>query len=85
MNGGGGGNTTTSAGGGGGGLFPSVFNLAATAEITSNATCGQNEPEIYCKLVEHVYVRAPQCGVGSVNSSNSSSVNQLAGGRLINC
>ncbi len=47
------------------GLFPSVFNLATNAEITANATCGQhnNEPEIYCKLVEHVYVRAPQCGV----------------------
>ena len=46
------------------GLFPSVFNLAADAEVTANATCGQLlEPEIYCKLVEHVYVRSPQCGV----------------------
>jgi len=46
------------------GLFPSVFNLAADAEATANATCGQLlEPEIYCKLVEHVYVRSPQCGV----------------------
>lgn len=46
-----------------GGLFPSVFNLAADAEVTTNATCGQLEPEIYCRLVEHVYVREPQCGV----------------------
>ena len=45
------------------GLFPSVFNLAADADITTNATCGQKEPEIYCKLVEHVYVRPHQCGV----------------------
>ena len=47
----------------GGALFPSVFNLASGAEVTANATCGQAEPEIYCKLVEHVYVREPQCGV----------------------
>ena len=48
------------------GLFPSVFNLAADADVTSNATCGQSAsdgPEIYCRLVEHVYVREPQCGV----------------------
>lgn len=40
-----------------------MFNLAANAEVTTNATCGQLEPEIYCRLVEHVYVREPQCGV----------------------
>lgn len=40
-----------------------MFNLASGAEVTVNATCGQSEPEIYCKLVEHVYVREPQCGV----------------------
>jgi hypothetical protein len=48
------------------GLFPSVFNLAADADVTSNATCGQSAsdgPEIYCRLVEHVYIREPQCGV----------------------
>lgn len=51
------------------GLFPSVFNLAADAEVTSNATCGQSSsdgPEIYCRLVEHVYVREPQCGVSFI-------------------
>ncbi|KFM72283.1 Laminin subunit alpha-2, partial [Stegodyphus mimosarum] len=39
------------------GLFPNVFNLAATSVITVNATCGEAGPEVYCKLVEHVYLR----------------------------
>ena len=52
-----------------GGLFPSVFNLAADATVTANATCGQLEPEIYCKLVEHVYVREPQCGVSYMTTT----------------
>ncbi|GFY55286.1 laminin subunit alpha-1, partial [Trichonephila inaurata madagascariensis] len=37
------------------GLFPNVFNLAASSVITVNATCGETGPEIYCKLVEHVF------------------------------
>ncbi|XP_066555448.1 laminin subunit alpha-2 [Amia ocellicauda] len=46
------------------GLFPAVLNLASMANITTNATCGQRGPEMYCKLVEHVPgqpVRNPQC------------------------
>ncbi|RXM36346.1 Laminin subunit alpha-2 [Acipenser ruthenus] len=46
------------------GLFPAVLNLASMAEISTNATCGENGPEMYCKLVEHVPgqpVRNPQC------------------------
>ncbi|XP_023288862.1 laminin subunit alpha-1-like [Orussus abietinus] len=35
-----------------GGLFPPVFNVAAKAEITSNATCGQDGPETFCKPSE---------------------------------
>ena len=50
------------------GLFPSVFNLATRASITVNATCGETEPEVYCKLVEHVQMRAPQCGVCDANA-----------------
>ena len=50
------------------GLFPSVFNLASDAHIESNATCGQKEAEVYCKLVEHVYVRPPQCGVSELTT-----------------
>lgn len=38
------------------GLFPNVFNLAATSVITVNATCGESSPEVYCKLVEHVFL-----------------------------
>jgi len=50
------------------GLFPTVFNLATRAAITVNATCGSSGPEVYCKLVEHVQMRAPQCGVCDANS-----------------
>ncbi len=32
------------------GLFPSVFNLAESAGIVSNATCGDHSSEVYCKL-----------------------------------
>ena len=47
------------------GLFPVVFNLATRAKITTNATCGENGPETYCRLVEHVLRRPThsiQCG-----------------------
>uniref|UniRef100_A0A674CHK0 Laminin, alpha 1 n=1 Tax=Salmo trutta TaxID=8032 RepID=A0A674CHK0_SALTR len=46
------------------GLFPAILNLASNAEITTNATCGEPEPEMYCKLVEHVpgrRIRNSQC------------------------
>lgn len=39
------------------GLFPSVNNLALNAIISANATCGESGPEVYCKLVEHVFMR----------------------------
>jgi laminin alpha 1/2 len=38
------------------GLFPVVFNLATRARISTNATCGEQQPEVFCKLVEHVQV-----------------------------
>ncbi|KAF8792889.1 Laminin subunit alpha-1 like protein [Argiope bruennichi] len=50
------------------GLFPSVNNLAANAIISTNATCGETEPEVYCKLVEHVFMREPQCGLCDARS-----------------
>lgn len=37
-------------------LFPDILNLATRAEITTNATCGLNGPERFCKLVEHVKI-----------------------------
>lgn len=52
------------------GLFPSVFNLATNAKITVNATCGETGPENYCKLVEHVSMREPQCGICDASSSS---------------
>ncbi|XP_071074759.1 laminin subunit alpha-2 [Dasypus novemcinctus] len=54
------------------GLFPAVLNLASSALITTNATCGERGPEMYCKLVEHVPgqpVRNPQCRICNQNSS----------------
>lgn len=33
-------------------LFPSVFNVAAKADISVNATCGENGPETFCKPSE---------------------------------
>uniref|UniRef100_T1JP09 Laminin N-terminal domain-containing protein n=1 Tax=Strigamia maritima TaxID=126957 RepID=T1JP09_STRMM len=45
------------------GVFPPTLNLASTSDITANATCGQEGPEEFCKMVEHVVMREPQCGV----------------------
>ncbi|GIY93998.1 laminin subunit alpha-2 [Caerostris extrusa] len=53
------------------GLFPSVHNLAANAIISANATCGESGPEVYCKLVEHVFMREPQCGLCDARSDNA--------------
>ncbi|XP_040285060.1 laminin subunit alpha-2 isoform X2 [Bufo bufo] len=53
------------------GLFPAVLNLASNAIITANATCGENGPEMFCKLVEHVHgqpVRHSQCRTCDQNS-----------------
>ncbi|KAM9337101.1 laminin subunit alpha-1 [Symphorus nematophorus] len=56
------------------GLFPAILNLASNALISSNATCGEPEPEVYCKLVEHVPGRriknphCPKCDANSVLS-----------------
>ncbi|KRZ89656.1 Laminin subunit alpha-2 [Trichinella sp. T8] len=50
------------------GLFPNIFNLATNAIITANATCGESGPENYCKLVEHVFMRSPQCDVCDNNN-----------------
>uniref|UniRef100_A0A667ZCP4 Laminin subunit alpha 2 n=1 Tax=Myripristis murdjan TaxID=586833 RepID=A0A667ZCP4_9TELE len=53
-------------------LFPAVLNLATMADITANATCGLNGPEMYCKLVEHVPgqpVRNPQCRICNQKSA----------------
>ncbi|XP_078505044.1 laminin subunit alpha-2 isoform X4 [Lissotriton helveticus] len=56
------------------GLFPAVLNLATNALITSNATCGEKGPQMYCKLVEHVPgrpVKNTQCRVCDQRSSNA--------------
>uniref|UniRef100_A0A6Q2X7F4 Laminin, alpha 1 n=1 Tax=Esox lucius TaxID=8010 RepID=A0A6Q2X7F4_ESOLU len=54
-------------------LFPAILNLASSAEITTNATCGETEPEMYCKLVEHVpgrRLRNSQCRTCNAQSPN---------------
>uniref|UniRef100_A0A8P4GTB8 Laminin, alpha 1 n=1 Tax=Dicentrarchus labrax TaxID=13489 RepID=A0A8P4GTB8_DICLA len=53
------------------GLFPAILNLASNAVISSNATCGDPEPEVYCKLVEHVpgrRIKNPHCPKCDANS-----------------
>ncbi|KAM9633189.1 laminin subunit alpha-1 [Trichechus inunguis] len=55
------------------GLFPAILNLASNAHISTNATCGEKGPEMFCKLVEHVPsrpVRNPQCRICDGNSAN---------------
>uniref|UniRef100_A0A4W3J550 Laminin subunit alpha-1 n=1 Tax=Callorhinchus milii TaxID=7868 RepID=A0A4W3J550_CALMI len=55
------------------GLFPAILNLASNAMISTNATCGENGPEMFCKLVEHVPgrpIRNPQCRICDLNSTN---------------
>ncbi|XP_006891492.1 PREDICTED: laminin subunit alpha-1 [Elephantulus edwardii] len=55
------------------GLFPAILNLASNAHISTNATCGEKGPEMFCKLVEHVPsrpVRNPQCRICDNNSAN---------------
>ncbi|XP_029420162.1 laminin subunit alpha-1 isoform X2 [Nannospalax galili] len=55
------------------GLFPAIFNLASNAHISTNATCGEKGPEMFCKLVEHVPgrpVRHAQCRICDGNSTN---------------
>ncbi|XP_046676227.1 laminin subunit alpha-1 isoform X3 [Homalodisca vitripennis] len=41
------------------GLFPGVSNVAARAEVTANATCGERGPEAFCRLS----FRSSSCGV----------------------
>ncbi|KAF7245201.1 Laminin subunit alpha-1 [Varanus komodoensis] len=48
------------------GLFPAILNLASNAHISTNATCGEKGPEMFCKLVEHVPgrpLRNAQCRI----------------------
>ncbi|XP_054980794.1 laminin subunit alpha-1 [Sorex araneus] len=55
------------------GLFPAIFNLASNAHISTNATCGEKGPEMFCKLVEHVPgrpVRNAQCRICDSSSPN---------------
>ncbi|XP_021959945.2 laminin subunit alpha-1 isoform X2 [Folsomia candida] len=58
----------------GNGITPPVLNLATRANIFSNATCGEREPETYCKLVEHVYLArartSQQCSVCDDQAGN---------------
>ncbi|XP_036620494.1 laminin subunit alpha-1 [Trichosurus vulpecula] len=55
------------------GLFPAILNLASNAHISTNATCGEKGPEMFCKLVEHVPgrpVKNAQCRICDQNSAS---------------
>lgn len=45
--------------------------MATHAEIRVTSTCGQLGPEYYCKLVEHVFLRQPQCDICDANDHNA--------------
>uniref|UniRef100_A0A4X2L7R5 Laminin subunit alpha-1 n=1 Tax=Vombatus ursinus TaxID=29139 RepID=A0A4X2L7R5_VOMUR len=54
-------------------LFPAILNLASNAHISTNATCGEKGPEMFCKLVEHVPgrpVKNAQCRICDCNSAS---------------
>uniref|UniRef100_A0A8D2L172 Laminin subunit alpha-1 n=1 Tax=Varanus komodoensis TaxID=61221 RepID=A0A8D2L172_VARKO len=54
-------------------LFPAILNLASNAHISTNATCGEKGPEMFCKLVEHVPgrpLRNAQCRICDQSSAN---------------
>lgn len=57
-----------------GGLFPSVFNVAAKAEISVNATCGDDGPETFCKPAESS--RCAVCDSRSPDPHKRHNVNQ---------
>uniref|UniRef100_A0A0N4ZF07 Laminin subunit alpha-2 n=1 Tax=Parastrongyloides trichosuri TaxID=131310 RepID=A0A0N4ZF07_PARTI len=45
-----------------------ILMIATNAKITANATCGQRGPESFCKLVEHIIGRSPQCDYCDANN-----------------
>ncbi|XP_017778786.1 PREDICTED: laminin subunit alpha-1-like [Nicrophorus vespilloides] len=49
-------------GNGSGGLWPSVFNVATKAEITTNATCGHTGRQEFCRMGEGASGKG-RCGV----------------------
>ncbi|XP_030377128.1 laminin subunit alpha-1 [Scaptodrosophila lebanonensis] len=55
-----------------GALYPPLFNVAARASISVNATCGQNGAEEYCKLVDAYPHRnsSKQCSICNAHSSD---------------
>ncbi|EDX05025.1 GD23956 [Drosophila simulans] len=48
-----------------GGLYPPLFNVVPRAQISVNATCGQNGAEEYC-----IKVGAKPCGICNAHSSD---------------
>lgn len=44
------------------GLFPLLSNVAVNSSAWSNATCGTERPEEYCKMIEMQKIKT-QCGI----------------------
>ncbi|KAK6178652.1 hypothetical protein SNE40_011180 [Patella caerulea] len=62
-------------------LFPVIFNLASHASIKANATCGENEPEVFCKLVEHVRIFPAEnlhCDVCDLRGNNRKQMHPIS-------
>ncbi len=63
------------------GLFPSVFNLAESAAIIANATCGERNTEVFCHLDSTESVKAPSsqdCGICDATEKNKAHPISLA-------
>lgn len=56
------------------GLWPSVFNLATKAAITTNSTCGENGMEEFCRMSDSGKFR---CGICDNFSSDSSKTHSI--------
>lgn len=53
------------------GLWPSVFNVAAKALVSANATCGSAGREEFCRLSgDGPGGRGPRCGVCDLHSAD---------------
>ncbi|XP_018564888.1 laminin subunit alpha-1-like [Anoplophora glabripennis] len=57
------------------GLWPSVFNLAAKADIFANATCGQRGREEFCRMTDNGKGRCGICDNASSDPGKRHSIN----------
>ena len=61
-------------------MFPSVFNLAESAAIIANATCGDRSAEAFCKLSldQSLPPSSQECGICDASESTKAHPISLA-------